>query len=144
MNNSPNFLESCEMLGLNPDELMLSPTLSDNIPESVRKRIKQLNAATKLSVCMMAWNKQDGFEPDETANYYQEEAGYTPYFNFKNDMLLSSGSANTGSFAGIVNAYATYAASITIANFGLRLCLKTRDRAVEFGEVFIETFNELI
>ena len=144
MNNSPNFLESCEMLGLNPDELMLSPTLSDNTPESVRKRIKQLNAATKLSICMMAWNKQDGFEPDESANYYQEGVGYTPYFYFKGGRLLSAGNAVNGSSVGIVFVSASYAASTTYANLGLRLCLKNPERAVAFGKIFIETFNELI
>ena len=144
MNNSPNFLESCEMLGLNPDELMLSPTLSDNTPDIVRKRIKQLNAATKLSVCMMAWNKIDEFEPAEMASYYQEGVGYTPHFNFKDGKLLSSGNATYGTYAGIVLAFASYAAAIPNAYFGLRLCLKTRDRAVEFGKTFIEIFNELI
>ena len=144
MNNSPNFLESCEMLGLNPDELLLSPTLSDNTPDSVRKRIKQLNAATKLSVCMMAWNKQDGFEPDEKAVYYQEVAGYTPHFDFEDGRLLSSGAAFYGSAAGLVFASVYPAAALTPTSFGLRLCLKTRDRAVNFGETFIEIFNELI
>ena len=144
MNNSPNFLESCEMLGLNPDELMLRPTLSDNTPDSVRKRIKQLNAATKLSVCMMAWNKQDKFEPDETATYLQKNVGYTPYFNFKDGKLLSSGIASSGSSAGFVYAYAYYSAAITLANIGLRLCLSTEHRAIEFSETFIDIFNELI
>ena len=144
MNNSPNFLESCEMLGLNPDELMLRPTLSDNTPDSVRKRIKQLNAATKLSVCMMAWNKQDKFEPDETATYLQKNVGYTPYFNFKDGKLLSSGIASSGSSAGFVYAYAYYSAAITLANVGLRLCLSTEHRAIEFSETFIDIFNELI
>ena len=144
MNNSPNFLESCEMLGLNPDELMLSPTLSDNTPDSVRNRIRQLNTATKLSVCMAAWNRIDGFEPDEKASYYQEKVGYTPYFLLRDDRLLSSGYAYNGSLAGIVNAHANYSAASTNAYFGLRLCLKTQDRAIEFGEVFIEIFNELI
>ena len=123
---------------------MLSPTLSDNTPDSVRKRIKQLNAATKLSVCMMAWNKVDGFEPDETANYYQEEAGYTPYFYFKNGRLLSSGIAYYGSLAGLVNANAIHAAAITYAHIGLRLCFITHKRAIEFSEKFIDTFNELV
>lgn len=144
MNNSPNFLESCEMLGLNSDELMLSPTLSDNTPDIVRKRIKQLNAATKLSVCMMAWNKQDEFNPAEMASYYQKDVGYTPYFNYKDGRLLSSGIASSGSFTGLVNAIANSAAAYPIVSVGLRLCFKSRDRAVEFGEVFIETFNELI
>ena len=144
MNNSPNFLESCELLGLNPDELMLSPTLSDNTPNSVRNRIRQLNAATKLSICMNAWNKQDGFKPNETANYYQKNTGYTPHFYFKNGKLLSSGYAYNVSYAGIVNASANLADVYTSAYIGLRLCLKTQDRAIEFGETFIETFNELI
>ena len=144
MNNSPNFLESCEMLGLNPDELMLSPTLSDNTPDSVRNRIRQLNTATKLSVCMAAWNRIDGFEPDEKASYYQEKVGYTPYFLLRDDRLLSSGNAIYGSFAGIVIASATTAAANSIATIGLRLCLVSRKRAIEFGETFIETFNELI
>ena len=144
MNNSPNFLESCEMLGLNPDELMLSPTLSDNTPDIVRKRIKQLNAATKLSICMMAWNKIDEFEPDENAVFHKKNVGYTPYFNYKDGRLLSSGLAYIGSYAGIVFAYANSAAALSFAYFGLRLCFKSRDRAIEFGETFIDIFNELI
>lgn len=144
MNNSPNFLESCEMLGLNPDELMLSPTLSDNTPDNVRKRIKQLNAATKLSVCMMAWNKIDGFEPDEKANWKDDNAGYAPYFLLKDGKLLSSGLPATGAYTGIVAATTYYAGSFTTIYFGLRLPLKTRDRAIEFSEKFIDTFNELV
>ena len=105
---------------------------------------RQIQAVYKLRVCMRAWNKQDGFEPDEKANYYQERVGYTPYFLLRDGKLLSSGSAYTGSYAGIVYAYANTAAAYTYANFGLRLCFITRERAVAFGKIFIETFNELI
>lgn len=105
---------------------------------------KQIQAAYKLRVCMKAWNKQDGFKPDETANYNQEEAGYTPYFYFKNGRLLSSGAAYYGSYAGIVAAIANSAAATAFAYFGLRLCFITRKRAIEFSEIFIEVFNELI
>ena len=105
---------------------------------------KKVQAAYKLRVCMKAWNKQDEFEPDETANYYKKGAGYTPHFKYKDGRLLSSGFAFYGSFAGLVYAYALHAAAITYANFGLRLCFKSQDRAVEFGEVFIDIFNELI
>ena len=144
MNNSPNFLESCEMLGLNPDELMLSPTLSDNTPDSVRNRIKQLNSVTKLSICMAAWNKIDEFEPDEKASYYQEKVGYTPYFLLRDGNLLSSGSASNGSLAGLDIANAYHSAAYTFGYLGLRVCFITRNRAIEFGETFIETFNELL
>ena len=126
------FEECCEYLGIHTD-----------LPKCY-VREKQIQAAYKLSVCMMAWNRQDGLEPDESANYNQKDVGYTPLFNYKNGRLLSSGHAYTGSYAGFVNAIAYYAAANTLVYFGLRLSLKTRGRAVEFGEAFIETFNELI
>ena len=105
---------------------------------------RQIQAVYKLRVCMRAWNKQDGFEPDETASYYLEGVGYTSYFYYKDGRLLSSGSAINGSHVGLVYAYAISAAAYTYANIGLRLCFITRNRAIEFGETFIETFNELI
>ena len=105
---------------------------------------KQIKAAYKLSVCMEAWNKIDHFEPDETASGNGDNVGYAPYFIIKDSKLLSSGYTLYGSFAGIVYANAITAASITAAYLGLRLSLKTRERAIEFGETFIETFNELI
>ena len=53
------FEQCCEYLGIPTD-----------LPKCY-VREKQIQAAYKLSVCMMAWNKQDGFEPDETANFNQ-------------------------------------------------------------------------
>ena len=126
------FEECCEYLGI-----------SEELPKcQVDER--QIQATYKLRVCMKAWNKIDGFELDEKASYYEEGAGYTPYFLLRDGNLLSSGHANNGSSAGIVTANAPYSAANTYENFGLRLSLKTRERAVAFGKVFIETFNELI
>ena len=126
------FEQCCEYLGI-----------SSELPKCEVDQ-KQFQAAYKLRVCMRAWNKQDGFKPNETANYYQKNNGYTPHFYFKNDRLLSSGTAYYGSNAGIVTAYAYNAAAHTYAYFGLRLCLKSIDRAVDFGKTFIDIFNELI
>ena len=126
------FEECCEYLGIPTD-----------LPKCYVKE-KQIQAAYKLSVCMMAWNREDGFEPDEKATYLKENVGYTPHLYFKGGKLLSSSYASPGSSAGIVFAFAYYSAAYTIANLGLRLCLGTRKRAIEFGEAFIETFNELI
>lgn len=127
-----NFKTCCDYLGI------------DNTLPVCQIDERRIQAAYKLRVCMKAWNKQDGFNPDETASYYQEGAGYTPHFNYKDGRLLSSGSAYFGSSAGIVLADAILAADFTDANFGLRLSLKTRDRAIEFGKTFIDIFNELI
>ena len=126
------FEECCEYLGI-----------SEELPKCQVDE-KKLQAAYKLRVCMTAWNKIDGFELDEKASFYQEKVGFTPYFILRGGKLLSSGYAINGSNAGLVYAYAYIAASHTYASFGLRLCLGTQKRAVEFGEVFIETFNELI
>ena len=126
------FEQCCEYLGIPTD-----------LPKCYVKE-KQIKAAYKLSVCMMAWNKLDGFEPDETALYGKRKEGYAPHFLFKDGKLLSSGFANNGSSAGIVYASATHAAANSIAHIGLRISFETQKRAVEFGETFIDIFNELI
>lgn len=126
------FESCCEYLGI-----------SEELPKCQIDE-KKLQAAYKLRVCMMAWNKQDGFEPDEKASWKENNVGYTPYFLLRDGKLLSSGHAPTGSFAGLVYANAITSAALTSASLGLRLCFITRIRAVEFGETFIETFNELI
>ena len=127
-----NFKTCCDYLGI------------DNTLPVCQIDERRIQAAYKLRVCMKAWNKQDKFEPDETANYYQEGVGYTPYLHLRDGRLLSSGDANYGSSAGIVHAYAFNAAASAYAHLGLRLPLSSRERAKEFGKVFIEIFNELI
>ena len=132
MKNLITFEECCEYLGI-PTDLPKC-----HIDE------KKFQAVYKLRVCVNAWNKIDGFEPDEKASYYQEKVGYTPYFLLRDGNLLSSGTAANGSIAGFVYASALYSAAFTSAAFGLRLSLSSRDRAIDFGKTFIETFNELI
>lgn len=132
MKNLITFEECCEYLGIPTD-----------LPKC-HVREKQIQAAYKLSVCMRAWNKHDGFEPDETVDWQSDNVGFTPYFYLKKGKLLSPGLAFNGSTAGIIAAYANLSDTSTLAYFGLRLCFKTQERAVEFGETFIETFNELL
>ena len=132
-----NFKSCCDYLGI------------DNTLPVCQIDERQIQAAYKLRVCMKAWNKQDEFEPDETANYYQEGVGYTPQFYTANrKLLLSSDSVNSGASVGIVYAKGFYSDEyIDVppdANLGLRLPLSSRERAVDFGKTFIEIFNELI
>ena len=130
------FESCCEYLGI-----------SEELPKC-QIRDRQHQAAYKLSVCMMAWNKQDKFEPDETANFYEDRVGYTPQFYIADRKLLpSSDSVNSGASVGIIYAKGFYSDEYIItpeANLGLRLPLSSRERAVEFGKTFIEIFNELI
>ena len=127
-----NFKSCCDYLGI------------DNTLPVCQIDVREIQAAYKLRVCMKAWNRQDGFEPDETANYNQAGAGYTPYFLFIKGRLRSSGYANYGAYAGFVHTFADYPGSYSDATFGLRLSFITKERAIEFGKTFIETFNELI
>lgn len=132
MNNLNTFESCCEYLGIQTD-----------LPKC-HVREKQIQAAYKLSVSMRAWNKQDGFKPDETVDWKSDNVGFTPHFYLKKGKLLSSGYAFNGSNAGIVHATAYYSAANAYAYFGLRLCFKTQERAVEFSETFTDIFNELI
>ena len=129
-----NFKTCCDYLGI------------DNTLPVCQIDERQIQAAYKLRVCVAAWNRQDGFEPDEIANYYEGGVGYAPYFYFIGGKLLLSGSANSGSYAGIVYAIAyDYDSSMSMSMYiGLRISLKTIDRAIEFGKTFIDIFNELI
>lgn len=130
-----NFKSCCDYLGI------------DNTLPVCQIDERQIQAAYKLRVCMMAWNKQDGFEPDETANFYEDRVGYTPQFYIaEGKLLLSSDSVNSGASVGIVYAKGFYSDEYIItpdANLGLRLPLSSRERAVEFGKTFIDIFNEL-
>lgn len=128
MRNLNTFYQCCRYLDISID-----------LPECQVDQ-KQFQAAYKLRVCTRAWNKEDEFEPDQKATYLQENVGYIPHFYFKGGKLLSSGKAYSGSAVGLVYAHAAY----TPAAFGLRLCLSTEQRAVEFSETFIDIFNELL
>lgn len=126
-----NFKTCCDYLGI------------DNTLPVCQIDERQIQAAYKLRVCMKAWNRQDGFKPDEKAEWYAKNVGYTPHLLFRDGILLSSDDAYTGSSTGLVSAYA-YETANANALLGLRLCLSSEKRAVEFSETFIDIFNELI
>ena len=132
-----NFKSCCDYLGI------------DNTLPVCQIDGRKIQAAYKLRVCVAAWNRQDGFEPDEMANFYEDRVGYTPQFYIVDrKLILSSDNVNTGAAVGIVYAKGFYSDeyidTTPSANIGLRLPLSSRDRAVEFGKTFIEIFNELI
>lgn len=91
--------------------------------------IRKINAYAKLLTIATAWNKIDGFEPDfsDTSQYK-----YFPWFEYSRDA------------EGFVYVYTCNAASYAYANFGSRLCFKTRERAIQFGKQFIDLWNDLL
>jgi len=93
------------------------------------KHAKALNALNKLFTIADAWNKSDNFIPDfSNRNQYK----YFPWFVYNNDT------------AGFVSATTNSTASNASAYFGSRLCFSTSKRAEQFGNQFIDLWNDLL
>ena len=93
------------------------------------KHIKALIAFNRLCTIAQAWNKEDDFTPD-FSNRNQEK--WFPWFVYSNDA------------AGFVYAHTNSTATYAYANFGSRLCFKTSTRARQFGEQFIDLWNQVL
>lgn len=92
--------------------------------------VKALIALNELFTIAQAWNKEDEFEPDfSNSNQYK----YFPWFVYDNGA------------AGFVYAatYSTATSTYAYANIGSRLCFKTPERARQFGEQFIDLWNDV-
>lgn len=91
--------------------------------------VKALIALNELFTIAQAWNKEDEFEPDfSNSNQYK----YFPWFVYDNGA------------AGFVSATTHYTATHTNASIGSRLCFKTPERARQFGEQFIDLWNDVL
>lgn len=91
------------------------------------KHVKAIIAFNRLCTIAQAWNKEDDFTPD-FSNRNQEK--WFPWFVYSDDA------------AGFVSAPS--AATIASAHFGSRLCFKTSARARQFGEQFIDLWNQVL
>lgn len=91
--------------------------------------IRKINAYAKLLTIATAWNKIDGFVEDwEDTSQYK----YFPCFEYSRDA------------AGFVCTNTLSTATVASANYGSRLCFMTRERAKQFGEQFIDMWNDLL
>lgn len=93
------------------------------------KHMKALVALNELFTIAQAWNKEDNFTPDFSN---RNQTKWFPWFVYSN--------AN----AGFVYANSFNAATFASAYFGSRLCFKTSDRARQFGEQFIDLWNDVL
>ncbi|UWH95554.1 MAG: hypothetical protein [Bacteriophage sp.] len=93
------------------------------------KHVKAIIAFNRLCTIAQAWNKEDDFTPD-FSNRNQEK--WFPWFVYSDDA------------AGFVSANTSYTASYAAASFGSRLCFKTSARARQFGEQFIDLWNQVL
>lgn len=93
------------------------------------KHVKAIIAFNRLCTIAQAWNKEDDFTPD-FSNRNQEK--WFPWFVYSDDA------------AGFVYAYTLHTATLANASFGSRLCFKTSARARQFGEQFIDLWNQVL
>lgn len=90
--------------------------------------LKALVALNKLFTIAEAWNKADGFVPDFAD---RGQWKYFPWFKYDDKT------------AGFVYAYTNYTASYANAYFGSRLCFISESRAKEFGEKYVDLYNDV-
>ena len=90
---------------------------------------KKIDAYTKLLTIATAWNKIDGFVAywENTSQYK-----YFPLFEYSRDA------------AGFVCVSTTCATTTVEAGIDSRLCFKTSERAKQFGEQFIDLWNDFL
>lgn len=93
------------------------------------KHVKSLIALNKLFTLAQAWNKEDDFKPDFSN---RNQTKWFPWFVYSDEA------------AGFVYAYTHDAAAGAYASIGSRLCFKTSDRARQFGEQFIDLWNDFL
>lgn len=93
------------------------------------KHLKAIIAFNKLFTIAQAWNKADGFVPDFSDG---TQTKWFPWFVYEKDA------------AGFVSAYTDPAATYAAAIVGSRLCFKTSARARQFGEQFIDLWNDVL
>lgn len=91
------------------------------------KHIKAIIAFNRLCTIAQAWNKEDGFTPDFSSRNQEK---WFPWFVYSDDA------------AGFV--YAPDTAAAAAASVGSRLCFKTSARARQFGEQFIDLWNQVL
>lgn len=93
------------------------------------KHIKALIAFNRLCTIAQAWNKEDDFTPDFSN---RNQTKWFPWFMYSDDA------------AGFVFANTNSTATYTHASIGSRLCFKTSARARQFGEQFIDLWNQVL
>lgn len=90
--------------------------------------IKAIIALNRLFSIAEAWNKADGFVPDFAD---RSQWKYFPWFKWSDDT------------AGFVYASANCTASNAYANIGSRLCFKSESRAMQFGKMYTDLYNDV-
>lgn len=128
-----SFEDAVRFLGIdevdNVEHLFYAQGFLISILASDEDIIRKINAYAKLITIATAWNKIDGFVAywENTSQYK-----YFPLFEYSRDA------------AGFVCVSTTCATTTVDAGIDSRLCFKTSERAKQFGEQFIDLWNDFL
>lgn len=128
-----SFEDAIRFLGIdevdNVEHLFYAQGFLVSILASDEDIIRKINAYAKLITIATAWNKIDGF----VAYWeYSSQCKYFPWFEYSRDAVgfVCEDTADTVAFAG--------------ANISSKFCFKTSERAKQFGEQFIDLWNDFL
>lgn len=93
-----------------------------------QQNVNALIALNKLFTIAEAWNKLDSFVPN-FSNWSQEK--WIPWFE-------------QASLTGKLDLRVVRSFADINRGFGPRLCFKTRERAIQFGEQFVDLYNDVL
>lgn len=120
-----SFTVTKRMIGENAISLKDMEHLVDEINH---KHLDALIALNKLMTIADAWNKEDGFVPDFSND---NQMKYFPYYVYDKSVAKFISDGVT----------ATVTCDALCSN---RVCFKSKERAKQFGEQFIDLFNKVL
>jgi hypothetical protein len=106
---------------------------------------KAITAIFKLVTIAEAWNIADEFVPDFSND---NQWKYIPWFKYKKatgSVVDQFGrTVSYGTSAGFVCVNSACVVTAASVDFGSRMCFKTSERAIKFGEQFIDLWNDFL
>ena len=147
-----SYEDACEVLGEKPILNETTRMMYDNLENLIGEFPKHIIALMKLETISRAlWGKDFQPKPDaegSTWYYYPWFALYTKKeiegMNEKDKGALLSAFANYGADAGFGTLYASTRSSLASASLGFRLCQETEEKALYFGQQFVELWAEYL
>ena len=139
--DSTSYKASKKILGNDDSETSIK------VSKSNVKIFKFLNELTTIA---KAWNKLDNFVPDFSD---KNQNRYIPQFILSNNRITYydtfrsygiCGSASYGALAGLGFFYSSSEVGAAYASIGFLYAFKTKERAEQFGKLFIDLWNDLL
>ena len=147
-----SYEDACEVLGEKPILNETTRMMYDNLENLIGEFPKHIIALMKLETISRAlWGKDFQPKPDaegSTWYYYPWFALYTKKeiegMNEKDKGALLSADAGNGAGAGFGTLRASHRSSYANAYLGFRLCQETEEKALYFGQQFVELWAEYL